>query len=159
MSSTRIDRDRPRLRRGGVATREADTAVARFVEELQAGWDQHDANVSNRHFAGDVMWGSPFGETVQSYDELHAIHVRLKRQHRGGDAARFEVVRVLVPVPDIAVAQVRRTALDANGAAIAAADETTGAFSEMAMYVLVRFNGTWWLAAGQNTPVRPVPPR
>jgi len=68
-------------------------------------------------------------------------------------------VRVLVPVPDIAVVQVRRTALDANGAPIAAADETTGAFSEMAMYVLVRFNGTWWLAAGQNTPVRPVPPR
>jgi hypothetical protein len=28
-------------------------------------------------------------------------------------------------------------------------------FSEMAMYVLVRRNGDWWLAAGQNTPIRP----
>ena len=28
-------------------------------------------------------------------------------------------------------------------------------FSEMAMYVLVRRKGEWWLAAGQNTPIRP----
>jgi hypothetical protein len=25
----------------------------------------------------------------------------------------------------------------------------------MAMYVLTRHNDTWWLAAGQNTPMRP----
>jgi hypothetical protein len=30
-------------------------------------------------------------------------------------------------------------------------------FSEMAMYVLVRRDGKWWLAAGQNTPIRPKP--
>jgi hypothetical protein len=46
------------------------------------------------------MWGSPFGATVGGYDELHAIHVRLKKIRRGG---------------------------------------------------------TWWLAAGQNTPVLPPP--
>jgi len=27
----------------------------------------------------------------------------------------------------------------------------------MAMYVLVRRDGQWWLAAGQNTVVQPVP--
>lgn len=30
---------------------------------------------------------------------------------------------------------------------------------EMALYVLVWRGGTWWLAAGQNTPVLPPPPR
>jgi hypothetical protein len=69
------------------------------------------------------------------------------------------VERVLVPVPDVAVAQVRRTALDTKGTPIESSDQTTSAFSEMAMYVLVRRNGTWWLAAGQNTPLRPSPPR
>jgi hypothetical protein len=55
--------------------------------------------------------------------------------------------------------RVRRTALDTKGTPIESSDQTTSAFSEMAMYVLVRRNGTWWLAAGQNTPLRPSPPR
>jgi hypothetical protein len=35
--------------------------------------------------------------------------------------------------------------------------EQEAPFSEMALYVLVRRNGQWWLAAGQNTIVRPTP--
>ena len=133
---------------------EAIDAVARFVEELQAGWDQHDSDQSNRHFAADVMWGSPFGATVHGYEELHAIHVRLKQQGRGGLSSRFEIVRVLAPAPGLAVAQVRRLVLDPHGQPIAPSDDVTGPFSEMALYVLVCQGGLWWLAAGQNTPIR-----
>ena len=42
-----------------------------------------------------------------------------------------------------------------EGRPIEPRSETTGAFSEIALYVLVRRDGTWWLAAGQNTPIRP----
>jgi PPOX class F420-dependent enzyme/OxyR family protein/uncharacterized protein (TIGR02246 family) len=132
-------------------------AVTRFVEELQAGWDEHDADVSNRHFARDVMWGSPFGATVNSFDELHAIHLRLKQQGRGGASSRYEIVRVVAPAPDVAVAHVRRLALDPDGHPLEPTADTTGSFSEMALYVLVRRGRAWWLAAGQNTPVRPAP--
>lgn len=44
------------------------------------------------------------------------------------------------PAPGLAVTHVRRTA---NG----------GGFSEMALYVLARRHGAWWLVAGQNTPI------
>jgi uncharacterized protein (TIGR02246 family) len=146
--------NRPTLGAEGAEAQEAIDAVARLVEELQAGWDQHDADLSNRHFAADVMWGSPFGATVQGYEELHAIHVRLKQQGRGGPSSRFEIVRVLAPAPGVAVAQVRRVALDPDGQPIEPSDHITGPFSEMALYVLVRRGGVWWLAAGQNTPIR-----
>jgi hypothetical protein len=49
----------------------------------------------------------------------------------------------------------RRVALDADGEPVPIDDAF--AFSEMALYVLVRRDGEWWLAAGQNTPVRPKP--
>jgi uncharacterized protein (TIGR02246 family) len=148
--------NRPTLGAEGAEAQEAIDAVARLVEELQAGWDRHDADLSNRHFAADVMWGSPFGASVQGYEELHATHVRLKQQGRGGPSSRFEIVRVLAPAPGVAVAQVRRVALDADGQPIEPSDGITGSFSEMAVYLLVRRGGVWWLAAGQNTPIRSV---
>jgi uncharacterized protein (TIGR02246 family) len=124
--------------------RDARAAVDRFIAELQAGWDGHDAEISNRHFADDVLWGSPYGETVRGYEPLHAIHLRLKAKGVGGPASRFELVGVVVPSPDVAIAQVRRVTLGDG-------------FSEMAMYVLVRRGDAWWLAAGQNTPIRDAP--
>ena len=146
--------NRPTLGTEGAEAHEAIDAVARLVEELQAGWDQHDADLSNRHFAADILWGSPFGATVHGYEELHAIHVRLKRQSRGGPSSRFEIVKVLAPAPGVVSAQVRRVALDPDGQPIEPSDDVTRSFSEIGLYVLVRRDGTWWFAAGQNTPIR-----
>jgi pyridoxamine 5'-phosphate oxidase family protein len=84
---------------GRAAARHAEEAASRLVCELQEGWDAHDAELSNQHFADDIVWGSPFGATVYSYAELHAIHVRLKRLGRGGPASRYETVKVLAPAP------------------------------------------------------------
>jgi len=151
------DAMRPSLGTDGAAAQRANQAVADFVTELQAGWDRHDADITNRHFANDLLWGSPFGATLQGYEQLHAIHVRLKQLARGGTSSRYEIVQVLAPVPNVVVAHVRRVALDDDGQPVEPAPDVTGPFSEMALYVLVRRNGTWWLAAGQNTIVRPPP--
>jgi PPOX class F420-dependent enzyme/OxyR family protein/uncharacterized protein (TIGR02246 family) len=136
------ERGRSAVGLGGEAARRGREAVERQVAELQAGLYDDHAERYNRHFADDVMWGSPYGATVDGYDALHAIHQRF---HEAGThaASRYEIVRVLTPAPDVALAQVRRTALDPQG------------FSEMALYVLVRRDGSWWLAAGQNTIIDP----
>jgi uncharacterized protein (TIGR02246 family) len=146
---------RPTLNANDKAVREASDAVGRLVAELQAGWDQHDADISDRHLAADIAWGSPYGATVHGYEQLHAIHVKLKERSKGGSSSRFEVERVLVPAPGVAVAHVRRVALQPNGQRVEPTSDTSGPFSEMALYVLIRRDGTWWLAAGQNTPIRP----
>jgi uncharacterized protein (TIGR02246 family) len=148
---------RPSLGSDDSAAQRAKQAMVALVEELQAGWDQHDADITNRHFANDILWGSPFGATLQGYEPLHAIHIRLKQQARGGTSSRYEIVQVLSPTPTVAIAHVRRVALDDDGQPIEPTSDVTGAFSEMALYVLVRRNRTWWLAAGQNTIVRPPP--
>jgi hypothetical protein len=86
---------------------------------------------------------------------LHAIHVKLKEQGAGGFSSRFEVERVMVPAPGVAIAHVKRLALRPGGQPIELTSDTGGIFSEMALYVLVRRDGHWWVAAGQNTPIRP----
>ena len=148
---------RPSLGTDGGAVQQAKQGVVDLVDELQAGWNLHDADITNRHFADDILWGSPFGAILQGYERIHAIHVRLKQQARGGIASRYEILQVLSPIPDVAIAHVRRVALDPNGHPIEPTSDVTGAFSEMALYVLVRRHRTWWLAAGQNTIIRPAP--
>jgi PPOX class F420-dependent enzyme/OxyR family protein len=156
-ASPAAEPDRPALGLGGRVASEATDAAARLVGELQAGWDTRDADVTNRHFAADLLWGSPFGATVHGYEPLHAIHLRLKQQGRGGPASRFELVKVLAPAPGVALAQIRRVALGPDGEPVEPSSDLTGPFSEMVLYVLVRRGGTWWVAAGQNTPIQPPP--
>lgn len=118
---------------------------------------EHPGMQTRDVIADDLLWGSPFGAIIHSCEELHAIRVRLKQQGMGGPSSRYEIVKILAPAPGVAVAQVRRVALGPHGEPIVPTDHVTGSFSEMALYVLVRRGGTWWLAAGQNTPVRPAP--
>jgi PPOX class F420-dependent enzyme/OxyR family protein/uncharacterized protein (TIGR02246 family) len=148
------DQTRPSLGLGREATAAATAAAAGVVEELQTGLDTRDADLYNRHFAQDVIWGSPYGATVSGYDALHAIHTRLHQNPVVGPS-RYEIIQVLTPAAGVAVAQVARYSLDDEGEQIEPSSDPASAFSEMALYVLVHRNGQWWLAAGQNTPIRP----
>ena len=148
---------RPTLTADPDSLREARDAVDRFVAGLQAGIDGADAQTYNAEFADDVMWGSPYGATVVGYDALHAIHRTMfdSGVAVAGPGSRYETVHVTAPTRDVAIAHVRRVALNEDGEQISIDDPSV--FSEMAMYVLVRLNDNWWLAAGQNTPIRPKP--
>jgi ketosteroid isomerase-like protein len=94
-----------------VLTLEADPrAVEEFVVGLQAAVDVWDANGFNRHFADDVLWGSPFGAVVSGYDEIHAIHSRMfaaarGRQRRGeGGESRYEIEHARLVAEGVAIA-------------------------------------------------------
>ncbi|HZA79653.1 MAG TPA: hypothetical protein VE623_25020 [Acidimicrobiales bacterium] len=131
-------------------------AVDEFVGGLQAAIDALDANLFNRAFARDVLWGSPFGAIAGGYDEIHAIHSEMfaaanARQTRTHGGSRYEIEHARRVAEDVAIAYVRRFSL------VEQAAEQPGradAFDELALFVLVRRGGTWWLAAGLHTPDR-----
>lgn len=144
--------DRPTIAIEGA---EAKAIVGEFVAGLQAGHDHRDADVLNRQFAADVIWGSPYGALVDGYHLLHPIHVRFQQQPRKGPAFRYQVRHVLAVREDVVIAHIARLALGPDAEPLPPSSDPDKPFSEMAMYVLVRRDGQWWLAAGQNTPMRP----
>jgi uncharacterized protein (TIGR02246 family) len=125
--------------------------VIEFVKTLQEGIDDADADRFNQWFANDVLWGSPFGAVVDGYEALHSIHARMFESAPQGVRSRYEVEHVRFPTEDVAIAYVRRTSNSTTGP-----DEPgrPDAFDELALFVLVRRNETWWLAAGQHVPDR-----
>jgi uncharacterized protein (TIGR02246 family) len=133
----------------------ARAAVEALVTTLQTGWDTSDAEIADRQFSADIAWGSPYGATVHGFEPLFAIHQRLKAAGRGGPHSRYEIDRVLPISDDVIVAHVARLAVDSSGEPVAGSADDDASFSEMAMYVLVRRDNDWWLAAGQNTRMRP----
>jgi uncharacterized protein (TIGR02246 family) len=143
---------RPSIER---ASPDAEVAVDAFAAGLQAGHDQLDADTLNRQFAPDIIWGSPYGALVDGYDELHPIHPRFQESAQDKPAFRYEIRHVLAVSHDVIVAHIARVALGLHGETLPPSSELDQPFSEMAMYVLVRRDGHWWLAAGQNTPIRP----
>jgi uncharacterized protein (TIGR02246 family) len=135
-------------------------AVEEFVAGMQAAIDASDADLFNGAFARDVLWGSPFGAIVDGYDQIHAIHSQMfaaaagARQAQAQGSAggsRYEIEHARLVAEDVAIAYVRRLSLAKT------ADEQPGradAFDELALFVLVRRDGVWWLAAGLHTPDR-----
>jgi uncharacterized protein (TIGR02246 family) len=139
----------------GIANARADAAVSAFAAGLQAGHDRRDAEVLNQRFASDVVWGTPFGALVDGYDQLHRIHARLQHQSGTSRTHRYEVRNVLAVTENVVIAHIARLALSFDGEPLPLSFDLDQPFSEMAMYVLVRRGEDWWLAAGQNTPMRP----
>lgn len=132
--------------------------VQEFIAGLQTAIDACDADLFNRAFAEDVLWGSPFGLVVSGYDEIHSIHMRMfaaatARQVQGqSGGSRYEIEHARRIADDVAIAYVRRYSL-----ATERTDEGPGrpeGFDELALFVLVRRDDTWWLAAGLHTPDR-----
>ena len=139
----------------GVPSTEAAAVAQAFAAGLQAGHDQRDAELLNRQFAADVVWGSPYGALVEGYQRLHPIHVRFQQKPATGVEFHYKVCHVLAVNEDVIVAHIARLAISPDGKPLAPSSDPDQPFSEMAMYVLVHRNGDWWLAWGQNTPMRP----
>jgi uncharacterized protein (TIGR02246 family) len=126
--------------------------VEAFVRQLQTAIDTADAKLFNQSFARDVLWGSPFAAIVEGYEAIHAIHSRMfagSRPQPG--ASRYQIEQVSYPTEDVVVAYIRRISATADASQPAAPGRD---FSELALIVLARREGRWWLAAAQHLPDR-----
>ncbi len=120
-------------------------AIAAVIADVEAGFNGNDPALATRHFAANAREVAVTGAAVAGIDEIVDAHVRgfagpLRDQH-----ARYEVGDVTFVRPDVALVQKRATATDPAGTPIGVGHQM------VALYVMVRERGRWWIVARQNT--------
>lgn len=129
----------------GSASAADDEPVHAFVRILQEAIDSGSADRFNERFAADVLWGSPFAAVIEGYEAIHAIHARMFGAAPAvPGASTYTVEHVRRLSSDVVLGYVRRTRASA---------QVPGG-GELALFVLAKRDGQWWLAAGQHLPDR-----
>jgi uncharacterized protein (TIGR02246 family) len=132
--------------------RDDDVAqIHRIVADVETGFNTNDAALITAHFARDASAVNVMGTRVRGLDELRANAEAGLRGPLRDEHARYEVDDIVFLQPDVALAHKSAWATDSAGR-----DIDVG-HSMVALYVLVRRAGRWWIAARQNTLV-PAPP-
>lgn len=120
-------------------------AIAQVIADIETGFNTNDAELSVAQFAPDASAVGVTGALVSGRDALLEAHRigfagPLRDQH-----ARYELSDVVFLRPDVAVAHKRAWATTSEGAPLDVGH------AMIALYVLVRDNDRWQVAARQNT--------
>jgi len=120
-------------------------AIRAVVADVEAGFNGNDVDRATAHFAADAVSVGVTGAELVGIDAIVAAHRSLFAGVLADQHARYEVVDVAFVRPDVALARKHAWATDAEGT-----DLDVG-HAMVALYVMVREEGRWWIAARQNT--------
>jgi len=127
-------------------------AISAVIANLELAVNTSNGDLFDSALSEDVIWGSPTGHIVIGLDQLNPIHRRLAaNSQQYGYSSRFTLEALGFLGPDIACASVRRTGLDEHEMPLNPAHGSI--VQELALYVLARRAGRWWIVSAQNTPV------
>jgi uncharacterized protein (TIGR02246 family) len=128
-----------------LSTADDIAAIAGVIADVETGFNTKDAELSVAHFAPDATAVSVTGALVAGRDELLEAHRAGYAGPLRDQYARYELGDVTFLRPDVAVVHKRATATTREGEPIDVGH------AMIALYVLVREEGRWLVAARQNT--------
>jgi len=111
--------------------------------------NQHDADAVDRHFTLDATWVSVAGHRLPGWKQINDMHKLVYEGLLKDSYARYDVVNISFVRPDVAITHIRQHHATSDGMII------EGGQGSLAVYVMVKENETWMVAAGQNTFVQP----
>jgi uncharacterized protein (TIGR02246 family) len=123
-------------------------AIARVVGEIEAAFNAKDAERAVSQYAAEASMVGVDGALVSGRDALLAAHRAAYAGPARDQYARHELADATFIRPDVAVAHVRARAVNANG------EPLDVGHTLLALYVLVREDGRWLVAARHDTVVR-----
>ncbi|ASO17762.1 uncharacterized protein (TIGR02246 family) [Actinoalloteichus hoggarensis] len=125
---------------------QADLAsVAEVIREVEAAVNTNDAELLTARFTENTVVVNAAGSLLTGRRELLAANRRALAGFLRDEHVRYELGDVVFLRPDVAIAV--KTARSAT----AAGEPLEADPSMIALYVLVKEAGRWWVAARENT--------
>ena len=122
--------------------------ITQVVRDIETGFNTNDVELCVRHFTADASAVSALGVRTTGRDALVEAH----RAGLGGpladEHAHYEVDDVVFLHRDVALAHKRAWATTPTGELLAPDP------AMVALYVMVRRDGRWWIASRANTLVQ-----
>jgi uncharacterized protein (TIGR02246 family) len=120
-------------------------AIGQVIADIETGFNTNDADLSVAHFARNGSAVNVLGVELHGWDALVESHRTGLAGPLADQRARYEVQDVTFVRPDVAIAHKHAWAVDPDG------DDIDVGHAMVALYVLVKEDGRWWIASRQNT--------
>ena len=122
-----------------------EAAIRRIVADVQIAFNTKDAVLMNEHFAADASVVTAMGKRITGIDALREAAEQGMAGTLQDQYVRYDVTDIRFLRPDVALAYKHATATARDG------EPLELDHSMVALYVLVKENGRWLVAARQNT--------
>ncbi len=120
-------------------------AIAKVIADIETGFNTNDPELSVAHFARNASAVSVLGVELRGRDALLEAHRTGLAGPLADQRARYEIDDIVFVRPDVALVHKHAWAIDAEGR-----DIDVG-HAMVALYVMVKEDGRWWIATRQNT--------
>ncbi|MFI5719441.1 SgcJ/EcaC family oxidoreductase [Nocardia sp. NPDC051750] len=122
-------------------------AIERLVADVETGYNNNDAELMVSGFTANAVAGNAVGTVITGRNALLEASRRGLAGFLKDEYVRYAVTDIVFLRADVAIAHKTARATTGRGDLI---DRDP---AMVALYVLVRENGRWWVAARHNTPV------
>ena len=126
-------------------------AIRRTITDMEAAFNQHDADKLDRHFTKNATWVNVVGVRLSGWKQINETHKITLAGPLRNSYARYTVENIHFVRPDVAIAHIRQYPTTSEGITI------ENGQGSLAIYVMVKEQGMWKVAAGQNTFVQEIP--
>ena len=120
-------------------------AIKQIIATVETGFNQKDAAACVRHFTQDATVANVMGKQVSGWPAIYEAHQQGLAGHLRDEYARYDVHNLVFLRSDVAIAQVYGWPITKAGQPI---EDGQGM---IALYVMVKADDQWWIAARQNT--------
>ncbi len=139
------------------ARAEDEAALRKLVAEQTVAWNRQDAVAWSKDFAPDAEFINILGTVFKGRADIEKRHASIFETLFKGSRSEVTVSKVLFLGADVAVVDMEHRVTGYAGLPPGVQPTEPGVLRTRMRYVLQKVGGSWRIAAGQNTDVKPAP--